>query len=121
MSTTIQRVKGMRGRFITTTDFSNGLLEVSFNFFLANELFFDVFKIARVFLQCSKMSHFHDHIIYFGEKIDTNVTFGVKIENETEFSCFFGLDPPNISIFIFAQKMTLGMDKGQVGTLILLF
>ena len=67
------------------------------------------------------MSHFHDHMIYFGEKIDKNVTFGVKIENETEFSCFFGLDPPNISIFIFAQKMTLGMDKGQVGTLILLF
>ena len=28
----------------------------------------------------------------------------MKIENETEFSCFFGLDPPNISIFIFAQK-----------------
>ena len=69
MSTTIQRVKGMRGRFITTTDFSNGLLEVSIDFFLANELFFDVFKIARVFLQCSKMSHFHDHMIYFGAKI----------------------------------------------------
>lgn len=67
MSTTIQRVKGMRGRFITTTDFSNGLLEVSIDFFLANELFFDVFKIARS--QCSKMSHFHDHMIYFGAKI----------------------------------------------------
>ena len=115
MSTTIQRVKGMRGRFITTTDFSNGLLEVSIDFFLANELFFDVFKIARVFLQCSKMSHF----LLWRE--NSNATFGVKIENETEFSCFFGLDPPNISIFIFAQKMTLGMDKGQVGTLILLF
>ena len=37
------------------------------------------------------------------------------------FVYFFGLDPPNISIFIFAQKMTLGMDRGQVGTLIWLF